>query len=599
MQQMYLAIEHRAAMPWCYYDKSRKKIVLRLKCSSDVQAIKLLYGDPYRLNHSAAIHQWDFAEAELQKQFCGTSNCVWKIELDVPHSKRLKYGFKLKTASGELYLSENGAEPFNANAVNHSHFYFPFIHEVDALQTVDWVKDTIWYQIFPDRFCRKAGTENEANVQQQDLEDWEAACNSKGKTHWRSFFGGNLKGIREKLPYLANLGINGIYLTPVFTSPSNHKYNIQDYFSIDPFFGNLNEMKALVNEAHSLNIRVMLDAVFNHAGSTHPFWLDVLEKQEASVYRDYFHIHKFPIRQHDPGKSSHELDFHTFAWVPRMPKWNTENPQTRKYLLDSAAYWIKECDIDGWRLDVANEVSFDFWKEFSALVRSLKKDFYIVGEIWHDASVWINQGFFDAVMNYPLQAAISNCFISKKTDPKIFTEQLFAVLARYSDFHNNMSFNLLDSHDTDRVISRASGDKQALRNAFTMMFLLPGSPCLYYGTEVGMEGEGDPDCRRPMIWNEKLQDLALHQFFQRLIEFRKKYLPLISNSVVSYNSEKNVHYWVFSSGGESLIAVYSEKPVCNFAKPGLCVFEPEADSTLQKTGELPPETIFVFYKGNE
>ncbi|GMO69343.1 MAG: hypothetical protein Ta2A_17470 [Treponemataceae bacterium] len=232
----------------------------------------------------------------------------------------------------------------------------------------------------------------------------------------------------------------------------------------------------------------------------------------------------------------------------------------RKHLLDAAAFWITELNIDGWRLDVANEVSMDFWHDFSHLVRALKKDFYIAGEIWHDASNWIDRGCFDAVMNYPLESAISLFFLKKQTSIEQFNASLLVSLTRYSDFHNRIAFNLLDSHDTDRALTRAGGDTRLLRNAFTMLFLLPGSPCIYYGTEVGMEGGGDPDCRRPMIWDEAKQDWNLLHFFRGLIAFRKKYAFLLQDSALRYRAgDDGEHYWEFSAGNRSLVAVYTEE----------------------------------------
>ncbi|MCL2043540.1 MAG: glycoside hydrolase family 13 protein [Treponema sp.] len=585
MPQVFPVFEHRAALPWCCYDIKRNKIIFRLLCPDDTEKAALIWGDPFDRHEG----RWRYAEAALNRRFLGISSCIWQVEIDRPSSRRLKYGFRVKTPGGEYYFCENGIEPYEENALHNEYgqFFFPFVHEADAPQEPEWVEKTIWYQIFPERFYRKM---NENAVSPHHIEDWET-----GKPHFNNFFGGNLAGIREKLPWLADLGINGLYLTPVFTSPSNHKYNTTDYFSVDPHFGNTHELKTLVAEAHALNIRVMLDAVFNHAGDTHPFWQDVRANQEQSPYRDYFRIRRFPVRQ--PAHNPRDLDYHTYAWVQHMPKWNTEHPAARKYLLDCAAYWIQECDIDGWRLDVASEVSFDFWKDFTRLVRSLKKDIYILSEIWHDASPWINAGLFDANMNYPLGYAVSDCFIEKKISPEVFTQRLFAALSIYSNLHNRMSFNLLDSHDTDRVLTRAHGDKKAIKNAFTMLFLLPGAPCLYYGTEIGMEGFRDPDCRRPMIWNEARQDNNLRRFFQELISFRRKFISIINDSVVLYKKEGDVHCWEFSNSGGTLIAAYTEAAaVRDFRVPGSCVFGPEPVLNDYETGELPPYSLVVFQR---
>jgi len=581
--------EHKAASPWCCFDEKRGKVAFRLICSEDVETVTLLWGDPYDWRDSGdGVNRWHHTETEMRRQFSGTSAGTWRVEIDLPAFRRLKYGFRVRNGSGEVFFSENGIKPYDERAVNraHGHFIFPFIHGIDAPQTPEWVEGTVWYQIFPDRFRKGAAAHAPAVC-----ENWET-----GKPTYRNFFGGNLAGITEKLPWLAELGISGLYLTPVFCSPSNHKYNTEDYFAVDPHFGDIGELKELVRQAHRLNMRVMLDGVFNHAGDTHPFWQDVLENQENSPYKDYFHIRRFPVRRPGPDVPPRDLDFHAFAWVARMPKWNTENPEARKYLLDAAAYWIRECDIDGWRLDVANEVSLDFWRDFSRLMHSLKKDFYVLGEIWHDASNWINAGLFNAVMNYPLEHAVSECFLERKTSPQDFTERLFAVLNRYSDSRNRVGFNLLDSHDTDRALTRANGNGQALRNAFTMMFLLPGSPCIYYGTEVGMEGGGDPDCRRPMIWDEKKQDGELLRFFRELIMMREKYRHIINNAEISYNAVRcdgagGVHRWNFSHAGEHLVAIYTEgKTARRFVVPGTLVLG------CGETGNIQPYTMSVYHR---
>jgi glycosidase len=581
----HLQVEHKASLPWCWYDKYRGKIVLRLAAPEDPESVTLIYGDPYDWQKSGGgAYRWRFTGAEMFRALSGTRRDLWKAEIDLPSRRRLKYAFRIKTGAGEFYFSENGLEPYSAEAVNlpHNHFFFPFIHELDAPSVPPWAQDRVWYQIFPDRFCKGASSSFLPG-----LEDWETGTPKQG-----SFFGGNLAGIREKLPWLEELGITGIYLTPVFKSPSNHKYDVADYFSLAEHFGTLEDLKSLVACAHSRGIRVMLDGVFNHAGKDHPFWQDVLKNQEHSACRDYFHIRRFPLRESAGGR---DLDFDAFAFAPNMPKWNTENPEARAYLLKAAAYWITECDIDGWRLDVAGEVSLDFWKEFSRLVRSLKKDFYITGEIWHDPSPWVNSGCFDAVMNYPLGLAVSDYFLERKTGALGFTERIFSVLERLSDLHNSAAFNLLDSHDTQRALHRAGGDKQALRNAFTMLFLLPGSPCLYYGTEVGMTGGDDPDCRRPMIWDEAKQDKELLDFFKNLITFRRIYYNnIIGRCVIEYKNLGNLRRWKFSGEDESLYAVYTEnKPGKLPEIPGAGVF---ATGPVEN-GELAPYTLAVYHKG--
>jgi glycosidase len=583
-----------------------------------------MYGDPYDYVQEkgpknappAQQYVWQYGEEALEKQYAGAEQLVWRIELALPRRRRLKYGFRIAAGGQNYYFSENGFTELTAEAVNRAfnHFFFPYIHDVDAPSTPQWAGDTVWYQIFPERFCNGNPALSPAGVM-----DWE-----HDEPGGASFFGGDIPGIRQKLDYLKRLGVTGIFLNPVFKAPSNHKYDTADYFAVDEHFGGLRDLKGLVEDAHALGIRVMLDAVFNHVGEKHPFWQDVLEKQENSAYRDYFHIRRFPVKER--YRDSRKMGFDAFGFVPGMPKWNTENPAARRYLLDAALYWIRKCDIDGWRLDVSGEVSFDFWKEFVREVRAVKKDFYITGEMWHDASNWINGAYFDAVMNYPLGFAVSDYFLRKKSTAEQFSAALFRVLSRYSDLHNQAAFNLLDSHDTMRALTAAGGDKLALRNAFTMLFLLPGSPCIYYGTEIGMSGDGDPGCRKPMIWDPQKQDRELLAFFRGLIAFRRKYRALIKTAAIRATviqaaviqptvtqskamraaGREELPCWELSGGGHSLSVVYAGDSAVNaaaFAKtPGREVWRTGPKNSGQKNAgqnsnaNIPPHSLAVYYK---
>jgi glycosidase len=557
-----------------------------------VELVSVIYGDPFAYaktrGPAGTEYCWQFEETSLEKQLsCGGAGpVVWRAKLALPRRRRLKYGFRLRAAGEDYYFSENGLTAYSREAAvrNYNHFFFPFIHEVDAPRVPSWVPDTVWYQIFPERFYN-----GDPSLSPPKTEDWE-----RGKPGHANFFGGDLPGIRQRLGYLRDLGITGIFLNPVFKAPSNHKYDTEDYFAIDGHFGGPEDLKGLVEDAHALGIRVMLDGVFNHTGEKHPFWQDVLKHQGKSVYRDYFHIHRFPVKERYPDPE--KMSFDTFALDPRMPKWNTENPQARRYLLDAAVYWIRECNIDGWRLDVSDEVSLDFWRAFAEETRAVKEDLYLVGEMWHDASNWINPGYFNAVMNYPLGFAVADFFARKTIGAEEFTRRLFRVLSRYSDLHNSLAFNLLDSHDTARILTAAGGDKLALRNAFTMLFLLPGSPCLYYGTEVGMAGGGDPECRGPMVWQEERQDRELLAFFKALIALRGEHRGLIKEGAMSYGTRQGAACWEIRREGRGLAAVYAGDRALDsgelekeLGRPVLC--------TGQITeGNIPPRSMAVYYR---
>jgi glycosidase len=589
--------EHHASLPYCYYDKYQKRVILRLISSADVIRVTLIYGDPFETEKSGGLSgspwEWRHERAGLERQYQSAARIVWRARLKMPRRRRMKYGFVLETSEGMFYFSEKeGIAPCAGNSIKSNlnndgfnFFFFPFIHEVDAPSVPEWVSGTIWYQIFPERFCN-----GDPSISPEETAGW-----NTDRPGNRSFFGGDLAGIRQKLGHLKELGVNGIYLTPVFSAPSNHKYDTADYFTVDRNFGTKDDLGALVAEAHRAGIRVMLDAVFNHIGASHPFWQDVLKNQEKSEYRDYFHIHSFPVREKYDNRF--DINYDTFAFVAAMPKWNTENPRARRYLIDAAVYWIKECDIDAWRLDVSDEVSLDFWREFSCGVRAAKADCYILGEMWHDASNWLNPGYFNAAMNYPLGFAVSDFFLKKAAGGKAgalaFTGRLTAALSRYSDLHTRAAFNLLDSHDTPRALTAAKGDKLALRNAFIMLFLLPGSPCIFYGTEIGMEGENDTDSRRPMIWDEKRQDRELLAFFRNLIAFRKSRIAIINSCLMRYETEEGVFRWIIGAGENTLRAVYTgEKPVEAGGETGECVLS----AAPFNNGKIPPFTLAVFIK---
>lgn len=266
----------------------------------------------------------------------------------------------------------------------------------------------------------------------------------------------------------------------------------------------------------------MLDAVFNHSGYCFAPFQDVLKNQEKSKYKDWFHIHQFPVEE---GSVIH---YDAFGFERAMPKLNTEHPEVRSYLLQTAVYWIKEFDIDAWRLDVANEVSHDFWREFRRSVKAVKPDAYILGEIWHDSMSWLQGDQFDAVMNYRLADAVVDFFSKGETTAEQFKNEVVHLLHSYPLSVNETAFNLIGSHDTPRILTAAQEDKERLKLTFLFHLSFIGTPCIYYGDEIGMTGGADPDCRKCMIWEEGEQDRKLFHFVRKLIALRKK-IPAFQN----------------------------------------------------------------------
>ena len=342
-------------------------------------------------------------------------------------------------------------------------------------------------------------------------------------------FGGNLAGVIKKIPYLKSLGITGIYFTPIFESPSAHKYDTTNYFKIDPQFGTNKIFKELVKTAHENDMKVMLDGVFNHCGYDHKFFQDVIKNGEDSKYRDCFFIDEFPIVNYPVnalGKPVNygetPLNFKAFAFTPYMPKWNTNNKIVSDYLLKSISYWIKEFDIDGWRLDVSNEISHDFLRKIKKVSRDTKKDTFILGENWDSSYPWLHGDQMDSVMNYDLSDILWK-FVEHKVDLKTFKNLITSYFANTPDNIMETTFNLVGSHDTVRIKRRLDDDHRRVKLIYLLMFLSAGSPSIYYGDEIGITGNHDPDNRRCMIWNKNLHDLDFMAFVRLLIKLRDKH----------------------------------------------------------------------------
>ncbi|HSI73451.1 MAG TPA: alpha amylase N-terminal ig-like domain-containing protein, partial [Fimbriimonas sp.] len=271
-----------------------------------------------------------------------------------------------------------------------------------------WVRDAVFYQIFPDRF-KNGDPANDP----KDVEPWGSP--PKG----RNWMGGDLAGIRQGLSHLKELGVSGLYLNPMFVSPSNHGYDIFDYFTVNPRFGTNDDMKLLVAEAHAMDCRVMLDGVFNHSGIEFKPFKDVRDKGAESKYKNWYYITRWPVQVRDGQQT-----YRTFAGVTSMPKLNTENPEVRAFMNEVGTRWIKDAGIDAWRLDVADEVSHDAWKEFRKVIKETRPDAYILGEVWGDAHEWLQGDEHDAVMNYRWRKAVLDFLAYKSLKPSAFDREL-------------------------------------------------------------------------------------------------------------------------------------------------------------------------------
>ena len=366
----------------------------------------------------------------------------------------------------------------------------------------DWVADAIFYQIFPDRFCNGDKSNDLVGVA------------SWGDRPTRdNFFGGDLQGILDKLDYLNELGVNAIYLNPIFQARTNHRYDTTDYFKVDPALGNLELLKDLVKQAHQRGMRVIFDGVFNHCGDGFAPFLDVMEKGASSEYADWFLALDYPLRK-EP------LNFLTCGGCTYLPKLNYAHRPVREFILKVARYWLEETEMDGWRLDVPFKIPVDFWHEFRKVVKAVNPQAYLVGEIWREAQPWVNNGVFDGVTNYRLRDILLDYVWTNVLDGEDFGYELQTLMSQHGTAVESM-LNLLDSHDTPRILTTLKGEVRLLQIALTLQMTLPGAPMVYYGDEVGLLGETDPDCRRCFPWNESQWNWQIVDSIRGLIALRK------------------------------------------------------------------------------
>lgn len=489
MPMDFNAVYHRANDNYCY-PLDDEHLIINIKTGYDVKEVHLIQGDPFQAGILGGAEEWTGVSENIpfKKKL---RHQLWWTTTVTPEYKRLKYYFELITDSEVWYYFEDGfvsEEQMKLPGRSRQCFVLPWMNPCDILRTPFWVNKTIWYQIFPERFCNGNPALNPENT---------LSWREDGKVTNKEFFGGDLEGIISKLDYLRDLGISGIYLTPINKSPSSHKYDTSDYTEIDPHFGTDATMIQLVEEAHRRGIRIMLDGVFNHSGAQFEPWLDVQKNGKRSKYFDWFMINEWPFDQ--SKGAAKQKQYYSFAFYDSMPKLNTNNPEVREYLIKICENWVKKYNIDGLRLDVANEVSHVFCKELRARMKSLNPDLYILGEIWHDAMPWLRGDEFDAVMNYPLGESIKDFWIDKTLTGKDFETTINRCYTVYMQQTNDVLFNLLDSHDTKRLRSDVKNMDEYFQQ-LAVLFSMPGSPCIFYGTEIGLEGGHDPDCRRCMPW---------------------------------------------------------------------------------------------------
>lgn len=524
----------------------------------------------------------------------------------------------------------------------------------------DWAKGVVWYQIFPERF-RNGDTYNDPDATKTFSGSHHIVNNDWQITPWGSDwyatkgwendyghfntvlslrrYGGDLAGVIEKLPYIKELGITGIYFNPLFEANSLHKYDGSSFHHIDVNFGSNpkrdRELIAtedptnpktwvitsadslffqLLHKAKAMGIRVIIDGVFNHTGTDFFAFKDIVTYGEKSRYKNWFMINSFD----DPNTSKNEFVYKGWWDISDLPQLNrdekTLHPEVREYIFNASRKWLDpnndgnpEDGIDGWRLDVARDVPIGFWKEWSAVVKSLNPQALIIGELWELSPDFVSEsGPFDALMNYTFAIAVSDYFIDKTTkiSKREFINRLREIDTVYPKRNLDLLQNLMTSHDTERLSSMIKNpDRNYDRDAdqrnsnyspakpteqeykiqkliLAFQTAYRGAPMVYYGDEVGMWGADDPHCRKPMIWNDINYDnevitndtpfktgfgdytvsvnTDLLNYYKQLLALRSRY-PALREGALNFveTGSENVVAFTRESNGTTLLCVFN------------------------------------------
>ena len=530
----YSAIFHDMDKRFCYaIEKDLFVIRVQVK-KDDMKEIILHYEDKY-----IPMEREDTRKTIVMKKVA-TSQFHDYYEAQVRmHLICLRYFFEFTDMQGERVYYGN--YEFDKESITNRDRMFDCpqnLREEEMFEVPDWAANKVVYQIFPSRF---------AASQPVDKKLWyKAPITPMDDLH------GDFRGIIDHLDHIQDLGIDVIYMTPSFKSNSCHKYDTIDYYEIDPSFGTKEELKELVQKAHDRGMKVVMDAVFNHTGKEFFAFKDILEKGEKSKYLDWYYIDELPLK----GKWGEIPNFLCFGYYGGMPKLNLKNPEVEKYITDIACYWIRECDIDGWRLDVGDEISHFFWKRFRRAIKAVKKDMLIIGEIWHYAGDFLEGDEWDTVMNYPFYLNLIDLLADEKISVSQFVQNLGYLKGRLHKKCYPLMWNLIDSHDTARFLHLCKDNKKKQHLAAAFQLLLPGMPMIYYGDEYAMPGANDPDCRRGMYWDEEYQDKEMFEWYKRLLQVRKAHTCIVEGELAeAITRDEDETIVLIRKNGEETIAL--------------------------------------------
>lgn len=493
-------LRHRTAVPDANIDRGMVGLALRVR-PGDVERVEVETEDGRRL--PAAERMIDEIAAVVVARF------RWD------RRGSIAYAFRLQDGPLVRYFGPSGltARPEGNRFMLDPQRFAPF-------EVPEWVERSVIYQIFPDRFDN-----GDRSNDPRDVVAWDA------KPTYFNRFGGDIAGIERRRDYLKNLGIDVLYFNPVFQSPSNHRYDATDYLRIDRELGTNEDFARLTANFAREGIRTVIDGVYNHTAVDFFAFKDLREKGEASRYRNWYFVKSFPV------VVKHPPNYEAWFGFESMPKVNLADPEAFGYFMAVTEFWHRNATIAGWRLDVANEVPMSFWRKHREQVKRLDPQAWIVGEMWGDATPWLGGDQWDSVMNYRFRDAVVGFVANGTMRASQFMSRLMAIHEQHAPQVSRNLMNLLGSHDTPRFRTVAAGRLDLALLAATLQFTWIGVPSVYYGDELGMEGDKDPDNRRGMRWDLADDRNEALRHYRRLIALRQASRALQSGDPVPLGAD--------------------------------------------------------------
>ncbi len=509
------AIQHSSTKRDCFCLEPGRFLIRLRSAKGDLAEVTLHHQDKYLPLKYADTR----AEVPMRLLTSDSTLDYWEAEITMD-LVCLRYWFELKDRAGKtMYYSNFRFSPAPFTDIDDMFDCPQNLREEERFVTPRWAENKVVYQIFPSRFASSAHV--------PEAQWYKAPVTFRDDLH------GDLRGIIDHLDHLKELGADILYMTPIFRSDSCHKYDTIDYYTVEPSFGTKEDLKELVKKAHSLGLRVILDGVFNHTSREFFAFADIAKNGWDSQYLDWYFIQGFPLRANWGEKPNYK----TFSYFGGMPKLNVKNPAVARYILEVALYWLRECGIDGWRLDVGDEIGHAFWKQFRREIKAEFPEALIVGEVWHYAEDFLQGDEWDTVMNYPFYQNLLGLTAKGTRTVSEFGENLAFLQGQYHPKVLPLLWNLADSHDTPRLLHHCGGDKRRMKLAAALQLLLPGMPMIYYGDEYAMEGGQDPDCRRGMLWDPMRQDGDMFRWYQAVLRARKACPELLERAAETLSDD--------------------------------------------------------------